>query len=93
LTAEVGGWQLEVSPAREVATEGSTGSSQRRDYEVGVRWSTPCEDLSPEAEERPLLEAVTKQHDTSLFVAVICEVYFQAVKLSRKSSFQAKTRL
>jgi hypothetical protein len=31
--------------------------------------------------------------DTSLFVAVIFEVYLQAVKLSSKSSYQAKPRL
>jgi hypothetical protein len=26
-----------------------------------VRWPPSCEDVSPEAEERPLLEDVTKQ--------------------------------
>jgi hypothetical protein len=35
---------------------------QLEDYEVGVRWPPACEDVSPEAEERPLLEDVTKQH-------------------------------
>jgi hypothetical protein len=29
--------------------------------EVGVKWSPACEDVSQEAEERPLLEDVTKQ--------------------------------
>jgi hypothetical protein len=29
--------------------------------EVGVRWPSACEDTSPEAEEFPLLEDVTKQ--------------------------------
>jgi hypothetical protein len=28
---------------------------------VSVKWATDCEDVSPAAEERPLLEAVTKQ--------------------------------
>jgi hypothetical protein len=27
-----------------------------------VRWPPACEDVSPGAEERPLLEASTKQH-------------------------------
>jgi hypothetical protein len=31
--------------------------------EFGVRWSPACEDVSPEAEERPPFEAVTKQRD------------------------------
>jgi hypothetical protein len=31
------------------------------EYEVGVRWPPACEDVSPGAKERPLLEAVTKQ--------------------------------
>jgi hypothetical protein len=31
--------------------------------EVGVRWSPGCKDVSPEAEERPPLEAVTEQRD------------------------------
>jgi hypothetical protein len=34
--------------------------SQQSEYEVGVRWSQACEDVSSEAEERPPLEAVTK---------------------------------
>jgi hypothetical protein len=28
-------------------------------YEVGVRWSSACEDMGPGAEEHPLLEDVT----------------------------------
>jgi hypothetical protein len=31
--------------------------------EVGVRWFPTCEDVSPEAEGRPPLEAVTEQRD------------------------------
>jgi hypothetical protein len=54
---------LEVSPARELATEGSTSCGQRSEYEVGVRWSLPCEDVSPEAEERSPLEAAITQRD------------------------------
>jgi hypothetical protein len=34
---------------------------QSEEWEVGVRWPPACEDVSPGAEERPLLEAVTKQ--------------------------------
>jgi hypothetical protein len=57
LTAEVEGCQLEVNPARELAAEAS-GQSMRL-----ARWSPPSKDVSLEAEERPLLEAVTKQRD------------------------------
>jgi hypothetical protein len=32
------------------------------EYEIDVLWPPACENVSPEAEERPLLEAVTKQH-------------------------------
>jgi hypothetical protein len=47
-----------------------------------VRWPPACEDVSPEAEERPLLEDITKQssavktvtENTSLCVTVICKV-------------------
>jgi hypothetical protein len=31
--------------------------------EVGVRWSPASKDVSPEAEERPPMEAVTEQRD------------------------------
>jgi hypothetical protein len=31
--------------------------------EVGVRFSPACKDVTPEAEERPPLEAVTEQRD------------------------------
>jgi hypothetical protein len=34
---------------------------QLEEQEVGVRGPPACEDVSPGAEERPLLEAVTKQ--------------------------------
>jgi hypothetical protein len=37
--------------------------SLQREYEVDVRLSPACEDVSPEAEERPPLEAVTEQRD------------------------------
>jgi hypothetical protein len=63
IDSRVGGWQLEVSPALELTAEESTGLSQRSEYEVDVRWSPPYEDVSPEAQERPSLEAVTKQRD------------------------------
>jgi hypothetical protein len=34
----------------------------RNNFEqVNVRWPPACEDVSPEAEDRPLLEEVTKQ--------------------------------
>jgi hypothetical protein len=54
---------LEVNPAWELAAEGSTSRSQRSEYEVGVRWSAACKNVSSDAEERPPLEAVTKQRD------------------------------
>jgi hypothetical protein len=63
LTTEVGGWQLDVSPACELTAEGITHGSQRSEYEFGVRRSPPSKDASPEAEERSPLEAVTKQRD------------------------------
>jgi hypothetical protein len=34
---------------------------QLEEWEVCVRWSPACEDVSPGAEERSLLEDVTKQ--------------------------------
>jgi hypothetical protein len=33
----------------------------RDSLETGVKWPPACEDVSPVAEERPLLEDVTKQ--------------------------------
>jgi hypothetical protein len=63
LKDEVGSWQLEVSPARKLAAEGSIGWSQRSEYEVGVRVSPPSDDISREGGEHPTLEAVTKQCD------------------------------
>jgi uncharacterized protein YhdP len=59
LAAEVGGWQTEVSPARVQ----STNWSQRSEFEVSVRWSPNCKDVSPETEDRPRLEAATKQRN------------------------------
>jgi hypothetical protein len=35
--------------------------------EVGVRWPPACEDVSSEADERPLLEDVTKQRDLGYY--------------------------
>jgi hypothetical protein len=52
-----------VSQARELAAEGNTECSQWSEYEVGVRRSPPCEDVIPESEERPPLEAATKRRD------------------------------
>jgi hypothetical protein len=34
---------------------------QLEKWNVGVRWPPACEDVSQEAEKRPLFEAVTKQ--------------------------------
>jgi hypothetical protein len=48
LSSEVVCWQLEVSLARELAPEGSIDLSQRSEHEVGVRWLSACEDVSPE---------------------------------------------
>jgi hypothetical protein len=53
----------QLSSARELAAEGSTSWSHQSKYEVGVRWSQAYEDVSPEAEELPPLEAVTEQRD------------------------------
>jgi hypothetical protein len=52
---------LQFSSARELTAEGSISWSQQ--LEVSVRWSQACEDVSPEADERPPLEAVTEQRD------------------------------
>jgi hypothetical protein len=38
LTDKVVCWQLEVSSARDLSSEGSAGLSQRSEYEAGVRW-------------------------------------------------------
>jgi hypothetical protein len=53
----------QFSSVRELETEGSTSWNQQSEYEVGVRWSRACEDVSPEAEERPQLEIASKQRD------------------------------
>jgi hypothetical protein len=37
------------------------GLEKSEEWEVVVRWSPACEDVSLRAEERPLLEDVTKQ--------------------------------
>jgi hypothetical protein len=50
-----------VSSRWELTAEGSTSLSQQS--EVDVRWSPACEDVNPETEERPPLEAVTKHRD------------------------------
>jgi hypothetical protein len=63
LKLEVGSWQLEVGSAWVLTAEGSTGWSQQPAHEVGVGWSPPCKDVSPEAEEHTSLEVATKQHD------------------------------
>jgi hypothetical protein len=42
--------------------EFSPGANQLKSA-VGVRWSPVCEGVSPEAEERQPLEAVTEQRD------------------------------
>jgi hypothetical protein len=55
--------QSEFSSTRARTAEGSNYWSQQSQYEVGVRWSLACKDVSLEAEERPPLETVTKQHD------------------------------
>lgn len=34
--------RLEVRPVQELTAEGSTGSNQRSEYAVGVRWSSLC---------------------------------------------------
>jgi hypothetical protein len=45
------------------AVRTSPVESLQREYEVGVRWSPACENVSLETEESPPLEVVTKQHD------------------------------
>jgi hypothetical protein len=66
------------------------------EQEAGVRWSPPCTDVNPEADERPPLEDITSQRsedrdwETSLCVIVICEVYARVVWVSNKSSYQSK---
>jgi hypothetical protein len=49
---------------------------QLQEYEVGVRWPSACEDVIPEVEEIPLLEAVTNSvtENTSVCVIVIYKV-------------------
>jgi hypothetical protein len=42
---------------------GANSWSQQSEYEVGVRQSPACKDVSQEAEELHPLEAVTKQRD------------------------------
>jgi hypothetical protein len=38
------------------------GRLETTEEDFGVRWPPVYEDMSPEAEERPLLEAATKLH-------------------------------
>jgi hypothetical protein len=59
LTTEVG-WMLAIGSQ---SSPGASNWSQQSQYEVSVRRSPPCKDLSREAEERPLLEAVTKHRN------------------------------
>jgi hypothetical protein len=54
---------MKVRSARDLAVAVSTVWSQRSEYEIGVRWSPLYKDVSPEAEERPTLEAAAKQRD------------------------------
>lgn len=35
---------------------------QLEEKEVSVRWPPACKDMSPQAEERPLMEDIIKQH-------------------------------
>jgi hypothetical protein len=74
LTAEVGGWQLEVSPAQELAPEGNTSWSQWSEYEVGVRWSPPWKDVSLEQRSCWKLLPSNVTENTGLCVILICEV-------------------
>jgi hypothetical protein len=39
-----------------------------------VGWPPACEDVSPGAEERPVLEDITVIENTSLCVIVICKL-------------------
>jgi hypothetical protein len=55
-------------PLEEVFSVGSMPKLHKKsvwrcEYAFGLRWEPPCMDVSPEAEERPPLEAVTKQRD------------------------------
>jgi hypothetical protein len=71
-------WKLEVSLAQELAAEGSYSYSRWSEYEVDVRWTPPCKDVSPEAEECLPLQGTTKQcdtEDTSLCVIVIPSIF------------------
>jgi hypothetical protein len=52
-----------VFPVRSVPRLYRKAVCSESEYEVGMRWSPACEDVSPEAEERPPLEAYTKQLD------------------------------
>jgi hypothetical protein len=49
---------------RNITVQFSYGTVIRRqfeEWEIGMRWPPACEYVIPEAEERPLLEDVTKQ--------------------------------
>jgi hypothetical protein len=64
LKLEIGSWKwVQSTPVQELAAEESTGWSQRSDYDFDVIWSPLYKDVIPEAEERPMLEAATKQRD------------------------------
>jgi hypothetical protein len=56
-------------------TKDSLETAESEEYEVGVRQTPACEDVSPGAKERPLLDAVkTVKRYTTPRVTVICEV-------------------
>jgi hypothetical protein len=79
----------------------SVWSVPRLYNEVGVKWPAACEDMSPEAEEHPLLEDITKQstegHDWEHWS--LCDSDFEkcshelCVKVSSKSNYQSIPRL
>jgi hypothetical protein len=53
----------QINQALKLAAEITISWCQRSEYEVDLRWSLRCNDVSLEAEERPLLKAATKQRD------------------------------
>jgi hypothetical protein len=55
-----GSWRLAVGSQ---SSRGLAAEAKRSEYEIGVRWSPPYKDVSPEAEELPPLEAAIKQRD------------------------------
>jgi hypothetical protein len=97
--SKIDSWILSLAfgslSSRELVAHGITGWSQRSEYEVGVRRSSPCEDVRPKAEERPPLETFTCQatwQDTGLCCSDLWSVVTKC-KLFNKSSYQYKTHL